>query len=625
MGRAANILTALENARVVSADGLARSLAITRRTLSSEVGALQVHLNSTAVISLVGGNYRLTIADPGGYRAVRSRISTTSGSFNERRIRISYIIGRLFRAVAPVRIEDLAQCMAVGRTTVVSDLSLVRNQLQPIGLSIQGRPNVGLELVGDELVARLHVLRHHFTMAYPPQDQLAEVEQLVAGECVSAGSGVPIHNELSRWAMVAVDRARCGGRITELPAYCAGIESTSAFQFASWLAVRLGETFRVELDPADQVFLSLPLVGMRPAPGSSSTSSEEVIDLLDEVLSTVSAELDLDLSGSDFLAEFAKHLAAMVNRMRYQMWVDTAEVLDLAEEFPLATQISDRAQKVIENRLGSKMDRSERGFLTAYFQVMLDSLCERDPRVARVAVVASAGQVFGELLSRQLKRILRPDVELSVVPAEQATSERLSSFDLIITSGLAVRAGSVAVIQISGISDVGALARELERIQLHVPLLASPNHRHSLLAGSLDDDHFFALPPGTEYREGVDFMLGHLETKGLIEQGFADRVRAGEARTGMQFGPWVGFPHASLEIRDEVMLAVAVVPRESAEPGVRLIVLLGVPGGGTRHESTLSQVYDAVLRIGSNRNLLNLLGRAKSFREFYYLIENHPM
>ena len=50
--------------------------------------------------------------------------------------------------------------------------------------------------------------------------------------------------------------------------------------------------------------------------------------------------------------------------------------------------------------------------------------------------------------------------------------------------------------------------RQLERLKLRLPVAAT-GRPSSVIAASLDDQHFFALPSGTDYADAVDFMTGH--------------------------------------------------------------------------------------------------------------------
>ncbi|HMQ66146.1 MAG TPA: PRD domain-containing protein [Arachnia sp.] len=99
----------------------------------------------------------------------------------------------------------------------------------------------------------------------------------------------------------------------------------------------------------------------------------------------------IDLGGSDFLSEFTRHLAYLINRMRYRIWVDDSGVADIRDEYPVAYQMATVARRVLEERVGLPVDQAELGFLAAYFQVFLEAGERRGARPPRVVVVAGPG------------------------------------------------------------------------------------------------------------------------------------------------------------------------------------------------------------------------------------------
>ena len=66
-------------------------------------------------------------------------------------------------------------------------LAQLRRVLEPQGVRIEGRPNVGLQLVGEELAIRLAVLRHCFHVAYGNYPLDAELEAALARTCRAHG------------------------------------------------------------------------------------------------------------------------------------------------------------------------------------------------------------------------------------------------------------------------------------------------------------------------------------------------------------------------------------------------------------------------------------------------------
>ncbi len=625
MSRAARVLAMLEDARYVAVDEMAEALGVSRRTITAEVGALQDLLGTSASINLDGGRYRLLIADPARFAEARQAVAETT--FNDPATRSSYIVARLFRALTPVRIEELGAAMSVSRTTVVADLERARALVAEADLTIEGRPNFGLALRGPELEQRLHVLRRHFDSAYGRDERLARVGAVVREFDHDV---VPDRaREWTRWAVVSLDRAGAGEQPEFLPEKYRGLASTPAHALASRLADRLTEEFGVELGADERIFLTLPVAGLGTrASGTQDPGTEvdgELHALVEGMLAAVHAEMAIDLGGSDFLNEFARHLAFLVNRMRYRIWVDDSGVADIREEYPVAYRMATVACRVVEERVGLPVDRAELGFLAAYFQVFLEAGERHVVKPPQVAVVAGAGVVRAELVRLQLARLLPASTEFRIVPEGQAGSEALAGVDLVVVTGDGEVTTDAPVLHVTRVLDRLAMERQLERMQLKIPLRGTLSRGGSVLAGALDEAHFFALPPETAYADAVDFMTGHLEARGHVESGFGARIREREAKAGMRLDPWVAFPHATLSSPGGVMLAVGVVPHEATDDGVRLIVLLGVPADAGRSEEVLVAVYDEVLRLGARRDLVDRICRLTSYEQFYYFLERNPL
>lgn len=628
MSRPAAILAQLEAARSVNADDLATELGVSRRTITADVTQLQDLLGTSASITLDDGRYRLLIADPARYRAVKGSLADDL-SFNDPATRASFIVARIFRAIVPVRIDELANRMSVGRTTVVGDLARVRAIVAESDLTITGRPNVGLQIEGPELQQRLHVLRWHFPMAYPHEAWQERVEQVVRSMGADAGLDRAYAPELTRWATVAVDRARMGRGIDYLPQRYSGLAATPAHDFAASVATRLGAELGVELVGDEVTFLTLPVAGMRAPEDAVAaarfTATGDGETLVREVLMAVNSEMDIDLAGRRFMSEFARHVAYMVNRMRYRIWVDDSAVGDIRDEYPVAYRMATVASHVIESQVGLPVDDSEVALLAAYFQVFLDGGESEPPAFLRVAIVTTKGRVTAELVRLQLTRLLPASTRYEVLQLTDATPEALAGVDLVVVNGDDEVTAKAPVLRVTRILDRAGLERQLNRLQLHIPLDSGAPRTGSVLAGALDEAHFFALPAGTDYEDAVDYMTGHLEARGLAERGFGDRIREREALSQTRLDPWLGFPHAPLETQNSVMLAIGVVPRGATDDGVRLIVLLGVPADPGRSEGVLVQVYDEVLRLGSRRDLLDQLSILTSFEQFYYFLERNPL
>lgn len=166
MDRRAVILRHLETALSASVEGLAFRLNVSPRTVASDIEHLNAALGSAGSVRLRDGRYRLLVVDEQRFQSVRTSLLTQNSSFNDLDRRTSYLAARLFRADIPLRAEELAAAMSVGRTTVTADLARLREQLASYTLGIEGRTHVGLRAIGPELEWRQFILQRAFDAAY---------------------------------------------------------------------------------------------------------------------------------------------------------------------------------------------------------------------------------------------------------------------------------------------------------------------------------------------------------------------------------------------------------------------------------------------------------------------------
>lgn len=628
MSRATQILQQLELTHSASAAELVRLHGVGLRTIAKEVAAINSSLSGTGAIRSIEGGYRLVLVDPVAYKQRRLELEKADESYNEPEARAAQLIASLFRADGPISIEAFARETSVGRTTAIADLARAREQIAEAELRIIGRPKVGLTLEGLELHKRLYVLRHCFERAYSGETVSDAVVEIVDDFAAEFHLNAMTHDEVLRWVMVTLDRVLSGHQIAELPARYHDLGKGPAFRLAQSLASRLDSTAEVSLTDAEVIFLTLPLAGMRtPDDVSALAPPDDLESLIQAIMAAISSEMDLHIDSPELIDEFAHHLSYMLNRTRYQIWIDNSGVANIAEEFPAAHQMAKIAARVIGERVGLSASEAEITFLTAYFRVFLESNDRTTRDYLRVAIVTGTGRVSARIIQIQLSAVLPERTDYLIVPVIDAMTDQelLAPADLVVTTAEEELDCEAPVIRIENFFDRREIIRQISRLRFILPWATELvlDGEFSPLAVALDDQHFFALPAGTEYLDGVEFMARRLEAQGLVEAGFTDRVLARERQAGMRLDPWIAFPHTNLEQGNGVLLAVGVVPHANeADEGVRLIVLMGLPNDPDMGEAMLIAIYDEIIRLGADREFVAQLSNLKTYEDFFYFMDS---
>lgn len=626
MQRPAQILHQLETSLSAAPESLARALGVGLRTVATEVSGLNASLGGSAQVRLIGGRYRLRVVDQASYRARRADILGVRDSFNDPAHRCAHILAELAASPLPVRIESLAHQMNVGRTTVTADLATLRRLVGPLGVRIEGRPHVGLNLAGDELGIRLAVLRHATSADHQQLEAGSATAALLDQTCQAHGHGRAMRDEVERWLVVQERRRGLGHELTSLATAHETIAGTPAHRFATDLAEGLARTTGQELAEAEVLYLALPASGRRPAMSSSRTTMDRlepgIQELVAEVFDQIREQLEVDLQPHELLGEFGTHLQFMLNRLRFGLGVeDGPDLPELRERFPLAHRMAEVTAVVVQDRTGLSMDDTELSLAATYFQVFLDDQASRRRRPFRVGILSRRGPAAASLLQAQLTKALALPTEY--VPLTSAEEVDAAGVDLVVASPGSRLDVSPPVIELTEFFDRRELLNKLSRMRFHdFGPLPMDDPDGSMLLYLLDEDRLVPLPAGTTYDQAVARLAGRLASLGMVDDGFLDALcQRVEEQESIIIGGGLGFPHASSEGLSAVTCALGIV-EPGGDDGLRAVFLMGVPDKAGYDDRILIRTYEELIRLGTDSRLMDRLQTITTYPELLGLLED---
>mgnify|MGYP000986553792 FL=1 len=630
MQRAATILTQLETSLSAAPEALARRLGVGVRTVATEVATLNQTLGRAGSIRLTDGRYRLLVVDAEAFAAIRERITGEQQTYNDPERRAAFILARLIRSDAPVRTEELAAEMSVGRSTVSADIATLREHLAGSSVSIEGRPHVGLRLSGPELAIRSLLLKQAYHAAYDTFPLGPELERAFNDIADQFQFADDLRASLLRWFTVMLDRTVNGHWLTEMPATYSDIRSTDAFSYATALSARASVLIDESIPEAEVLFLALPAAGRRtPTTTDLLAGPSALVDddaLVERIFERIRNEMDLgfDIEPSQLVVEFSHHVGYMINRLRYSLHVDQpVDDAELRGRFPVASRMAEVAREVIAEETGLMMDSTEVALAATYFQVFLEEHVARKHRPFKVAILTGEGPGTARLIRAQLSKLLPHDADYALLPPGPDAAE-LEGIDLVVTTPGSQLRLSVPRLELSQVFDRGELIRKLSAMRFahHGPLTLT-GESGSMLVSLLDDERFLQLPADTSTAEGVSLLLGRLLDLGMVNDAFRIALAEREALAPMQINAEVAFPHASAQGLQGVACAMGVIPRGDAEEGLRIIFLMAVPLKTDYDDRILLRVYDEIIRLSQDSFLVRKVSRLNSYVQFFYLMEDY--
>ena len=172
------------------------------------------------------------------------------------------------------------------------------------------------------------------------------------------------------------------------------------------------------------------------------------------------------------------------------------------------------------------------------------------------------------------------------------------------------------MIQISEIFDEEELRQKIAKARYwdktDTPVLDS---NQLLMTGMLEESRVFILNADS-YDEAVTHMVDSLAAKGWLDEGFGKRLLEREQKGAMVFGKSVAIPHTVQYATDKLLFAVGVSTKPLDYHGndVQVIFLLGVPENIEEDDSVLVRVYDEIITVAKDEEMVKQLVKARNYQ-----------
>ena len=166
------ILNALILSQSISIQELCQKTGFSRHNIKTGIQMLNDQLVGIAHIQEDSNIYRITILNQNKFDQIMDGSLRAQSDFNSSTKRVAFVIKSLLEKEY-VLIDDLADSTGVSRGTMNKDLKGLRELLKEYGINLQGTPNKGLQIQGDEFDLRLLMIQHVVDY-FPEQFELSD-------------------------------------------------------------------------------------------------------------------------------------------------------------------------------------------------------------------------------------------------------------------------------------------------------------------------------------------------------------------------------------------------------------------------------------------------------------------
>lgn len=499
---------------------------------------------------------------------------------------------------------DLSFEMIISKTTLNKDIEKINKLMKPYDISISGKPNVGIKLVGDELNIRNFIIENVYGIKFEESKQIEIIRKIVVNTLSPYNIDKETLDRVKMFLNISIMRIENGNSISQLPENY----SYNLKKFSNEIGFKLRENVRkslnIDLSENETIFITIPLRGMRTPLITSKIPNVEIDEYIDSIITdifkAIKEKMDLEVDLGKLKKEFAYNIYFLLTRIKLDYKIDNNIKEQIKNEYRVAYKMAEIASKVIENRLDKNVNNSEKSYLASYFQIyIVDKLDLVNKNIFKIAIFTSKN-INGWAIKRKLKEAdLNEDIYIDVI---DGLNIDFSSFDVLITDiDLNL---SIPVISTKEIYNISLTKNRIHDLMEEKNIGFNKGTLKSILLNELDDNKFFLLKD-KNLDENLKFMIGELQKNEYVDSNFKTQIFKREKVSLTMFSQRVAFPHARSD-----KLNVALGINENNFPN--LIFLVSVPAN---LDEVLIKLYDEIVTIASNEYLCTRISKIKSYSE----------
>lgn len=364
------------------------------------------------------------------------------------------ILLTLLQTRRPLPLSSLADLLFVSRSTVKSDVAVLKRELKGRPIIVKHRPGVGHYVEGDEAAIRKLMVDLYFektpkgieTVAWAdllPDAQVLTQAQADAAWQVAGSFRIETRlcldpktfGRLVSMLLVSMRRAALGYKVAFPSDRMSKIAETREYSAVARLGERIRETVGVQLCAGDLGLITVFLMEMGQSLQVEFASPEDrsiAAEYTNRLIAELESRLAVDLSSDEELpAGLRTHIARVIRLLRLGIVTPNALLADIRRQYPVTFEACLEANRVVGAEFGIETGEDEVGYLSMH----VGAAMERKKRKPTRVLVCTNGVSSAKLLSARLARHFK-DIEIvGAVPASQLMEyPELDRVDTIVSS-----------------------------------------------------------------------------------------------------------------------------------------------------------------------------------------------
>ncbi|GIM28468.1 transcription antitermination protein BlgG [Clostridium polyendosporum] len=638
------LLKAIDN-KTNKLDDFAEVVGVSTRSIRNYIKQLNTDLTSDVaqLVNVKDIGYKLEVYNKEKFNElIRFNLSKHQEFklLNTPEERSKYIVNKLIKVNEAITIDNLADEMNVGRTTLINDLKKVSTALDVYDLSVKGKQNEGIELKGSELKIRLFILAflckglseedvQNSLFGSCNEGYYKEIKVLISTIFYNNNFMVSDETvkEVLNYILVTIFRLKNEKYIDTLEKKYREIVLTDEYKLSCKIIEGLTELFNTTFSSNEAIFLTLPLLG-RKAPIKSTLSdtriTSSVINLVERMLTEISVSFGIDVKqDKELIWALECHLNFALNRLIFEIKIKNNLLDDIKKCYPLPYEMAKVSARVIEEIYNVNVNEDEIGYLALHFGSYIERNSDQLFDIKKVALVCGTGLGTAQLLYVKLKKLLGKDVIINTYSDSEVSKSLLDEYNLVFSTVNIDIDTETPFVKVTTLFNEQDVQKEIEKCYYTKKLsLSGEEPKLSLIDASIDEERFFILNK-EEFMDNIYFMLEELEKREVVDKTFKQRILEREQKSSTSFGNYIALPHTVNYNSTMISLAVGILHNSIYCSGneIKVILMLMIPDEKYIDSEFLIKYYDELLKLCQNKKLIESVTNVNSYKEFKKLLQ----
>lgn len=227
---------------------------------------------------------------------------------------MAFIMYKLINNEEPYLTDDLAYEMNVARTTIINDIKKIKEILASYNLSINGKPNNGIILQGNELDIRKFILENIYEIIYEDFQIDDDIIDFIKETTDKYKFDKTTWDLFIKSLTISFDRVINGYPISTLSNEYGELLRSWEFNLVTYIIEEISQHIQI---------------------------TEEILNLVSDIIERVRYKMGLNITEEDILDDFVYHMAFLVNRLKYGVRINNPMVEDIKENYKVAYKMAE--------------------------------------------------------------------------------------------------------------------------------------------------------------------------------------------------------------------------------------------------------------------------------------------